>query len=315
MSDEAELTARNIERINRTFYDGSPWTYFQMRLGHLVLASANDERLDKALAEGVDVGGLNVKFETPERVESYPTPRQSFVAVELEVLLHHVAETLLRFVHAHADPDERSPSIRMARLTSAGRFKDWVRDHVRDAPDASLAELCSVVFACPVEDGEAVAVYAEHLRLYARHFLDADSYNAAKHGMALQGGMQRTELTVDDWQLVSQDGAQVSWMARWPRDDPERPARWTRAARLLSEGAVVGLIHMAAQLMRNIWIRARARYLGDELEEMRLSPLSVLFDPLGIRSHVLVETFHPFAPDGESESLVFRTAHMRPPSA
>jgi hypothetical protein len=48
---------------------------------------------------------------------------------------------------------------------------------------------------------------------------------------------------------------------------------------------------------------------------MRLSPLSVLFDPLGIRSHVLVETFHPFAPDGESESLVFRTAHMRPPSA
>jgi hypothetical protein len=314
MSDEAELTPKNIERINHMFYGGTPWTYFQFRLGHLVLANANDERWREALAEGVDIDGIEFRFDAPASSESFPTPRQSFVAVELEVLLHHAAETLLRFVHAHANPDEPCPSIRMARLTNAGQFKKWAREDVRDASDSSLAELCAVVFACPT-DADAVATYADYLKLYARHFLDSDSYNAAKHGMALQGGMQRTEVTVNDWQAISEDGAQVSWIARWPQDDPDRPKRWTRAAHLLSEGAVVGLIHMACALMENIWARARARYLSDEFTEMCVSPPEMLFEALGVRRHVLIETFHPFAPEGEPELLVFKTPHLRPPPA
>jgi hypothetical protein len=316
MNDDPELTTKNIKNINKHFYDASPWTYFQHRLGHLMLSSAGDKRLQEALQDGVTVDGVTLRIEAPEEPETYPTPTQSFVAVELEVLLHHTAETLLRFVHAHAKPDETCPSIRLARLKSAARFKQWVEEHVRDAPDHELEELCGLAFACDPSSRDDVAAYGEHLRLFARHFLDSDSYNAAKHGMTVQGGSNRIQLQIDEWEAVSQDGVQVSWIARWPRDDPERPARWTRAHRLMSEGAVIALIHMATQMMKSIWIRGRNRHLGEkDPTVLRPSSADQLFAQLGIRSHVLLETYHPFAEDGGTESLIFKTAHLKPPSS
>ena len=63
------------------------------------------------------------------------------------MLLHHSAETLLRFVHAHADAAEPCPWLRMSRLTRFGEFKDWVRTHVATADEPDL-------------DGQARAAHA-----------------------------------------------------------------------------------------------------------------------------------------------------------
>lgn len=113
-----------------------------------------------------------------------------------------------------------------------------------------------------------VRACAEYLRLFARHFLDADSYNAAKHGMALRGGAEQWTVSVEESELLNRGGATVSWLARWPRGAVARPARWTEVARVFSVEATVGLIHAAAQLIRALWLRGRERHVGDELEEV-----------------------------------------------
>lgn len=235
--------------------------------------------------------------------------------METEVLLHHCAETLLRFVHAHA---EASPCawVRMAHLTSHRDFKSWVRTTITKAPDDDVAQLCGDIFASDPNSVEDRHSCVRYLRLLAEHFLDSDSYNAAKHGMALHGGSERLQVEVADWKLLEQDGMRVSWLTRWPRDDVQRAPRWTQVKRLLDADATIALTYTATMLMRSIWVRGRQRHLGEPWDEVfRPVPPEQMFGDRGIRHHVLADTFRQLAISGEQQTFVVRSANFQAPPA
>jgi hypothetical protein len=234
------------------FYNERPWRYFQQRLAHLhlVLVAADPERYRAVFTEPLSIRHVSIKVDVAQS-DDCPTPEQSFTAIEAEVLLHHVAETLLRLVHAHSEPDP-CPWLRMSRLTSARKFKVWVERHAAEAPDEALMELSQCIFAVDARQPLEVDACVRYVRIFGQHFLDADPYNAAKHGMGLSGGSERREIEISDATFFHHDGAVLSWLSVWPRDDPTRPSRWTRGSRLFSIEAVVALISVAIQLMQSI---------------------------------------------------------------
>lgn len=311
----ADLTDEQCAQLNRRFYDTAPWLYFQQRLAHLVLASSDRERYRAIFAEGVVTGGVALRIEVKPEADDQPvpTPEQSFVAIESEVLLHHSAETLLRFIHAHAE-ENRCPWVRMASLTRFQDFKSWVRETVIEAEQAELAGLCQRVFASDPHSPDDLDAYLRYVRTLAEHFLDADSYNAAKHGMALYGGSERVEFELDGLRLLDRSGTSVSWLTRWPRGDETRQPRWTQVSRLLSPDAAIALVHTATMLMRSVWIRGRQLYLGEPWSEVyRPVPPDLLYDSLGIRRLVLADVFRPLPAEGEPETMSIATAHFELP--
>lgn len=312
---EPTLLDTNFAELNAEFYDSSPWTYFEQRLAHLMLVASDHARYRAAFAEPLRLDGVELTVSHRDTGD-VPTPEQSFTAIEAEVLLHHIAETLLRFVHGHADEEAPCPWLRMSALTSAAAFKTWVDRHVVQAADEDLAALCDRVFAVDPGRGDEVAALVRYLELFAGHILDADLYNAAKHGMALTGGAERREMTIADTAVFRRDGAAVRWLARWPWPaTPDRPTRWTRRSRQFSPEAEIGLISIAINMMRSLWIRGRSRHLGEPWDQvLRLPAPDVLFEGLGVRHHVLTDWFEPLAYEGESRELIIQTRHLKSPN-
>jgi hypothetical protein len=112
------------------------------------------------------------------------------------------------------------------------------------------------------------------LRLLAEHFLAADSYNAAKHGMVMRGGSERRQIMGAKWKLFDGDGATLTWLARWPRGKGGRPPRWTLVSRIFSVEATVTLTYVTTMLMPGIGIRGSALHLGEAWDEVfRPAPL------------------------------------------
>src|SRR5687767_3492258 len=111
------LTQDTFDDLNTRFYKAEPWRYFERRLANLLLIASDADRYRKLFVDGVSYGDLKLSFEM-RQVEvdgNDPTPsaEQSFEAIELETLLHHSTETLLRFVHAHAEAPA-CPWLRMS---------------------------------------------------------------------------------------------------------------------------------------------------------------------------------------------------------
>lgn len=274
-------------KLNADFYDAVPWQYFQQRVAHLMLVASDHDRYRATFSDPMTFGPLRFDVAAPA-TDRYPTPEQSFIAIEAEALLHHVAETLLRFLHAHADADEPCPWIRMAALTSARQFKTWVEASLVMAPRDQLGALCGRAFACRPGSIPDLDAYIDYTRLLAEHFLDAGPYNAAKHGMGLTGGSERRQIEVDGVEVFRRDGAVINWLGAWPLHDPERPAKWTRASRLFSPQAAIALIVLTTKLMKSIWIRGRAQHLNEPWEDVFSPPSpSELFSAFGVRHPVL----------------------------
>lgn len=316
MTVAPEPTAGNCASLNTQFYDGEPWLYFQQRLAHLMLVASDRDRYRAIFAEGVSAGGLTLKIDVNPDTTRLPTPEQSFTAVELEVLLHHSAETLLRFVHGHAEPSP-CPWVRMARLTSYQDFKSWVRTAITDAPRDELALLCRQVFTCDPNNAEDLDSCVAYLQLFARHFLDADF-------------IQRRQ---------ARDGAARRQRAPPSRNWRVQAAQARRDARELARTLAARRCHASASLdagfaasRRGCHDRphphgndAHAQPLDPRprttpwgavgVEVFRPVPPDDLFHDRGIRHHVLADVYHPIAADGEQESIIIRSAHFEAPSS
>ncbi len=246
----------NFQELNDAFYQERPWVYFLQRLVYLT-AIASDTA-NSPFEDPITVGPVTIQSHSPDGCD-YPSPGQSFVAVESEVLLHHASETLLRLIHAHAKPSP-CPWLRMSAIRSFSEFKDWVQE-LHDDPD--LERVAGRLFGQSDEYPDVPADEAKWIRLFAQHFLDASSYNAAKHGMALAGGAAIGTVTIEDHEVVRAQGPIVSWLAKWPNRDAERPPRWTRVTRILSTEAYILMIKVATDLMQSIWIHGRSLHLQE----------------------------------------------------
>jgi hypothetical protein len=308
-SAENGLLAENYPQLNRQFYDTAPWIYFQQRLLNLALVASAEKRHRKVFSDGIKLGPLTLKTKAPEAGDqSLPTPEQTYQAIEAEVLLHHSAETLLRFVHAHAEPDP-CPWLRMSRLTSAGPFKNWVSTTLVKGSRVEQTVLCERLFG---HDGNAARLedFRRYVVLLAEHFLDPSSYNAAKHGMALQGASQQWSVEVDDLQLLNHAGASVSWLTRAP--DPERQGlRWMEATRVFSVEATAALIHITTMLMESLWIQARQKHLDEPVSEFYCPPSpDDLFSVFDVRHWVMAEIGKPLRYEGVGSTMTITSRHF-----
>lgn len=87
---EPEPLASNFPKLNTAFYAEPPWEYFRQRLVHLAAVASAPGELP--FDGPISVGPVTIERHIPKS-DRYPTPGQSFVAIESEVLLHHAAET------------------------------------------------------------------------------------------------------------------------------------------------------------------------------------------------------------------------------
>ena len=290
----------NFRELNEAFYAERPWNYFLQRLVHL--AAVASDTSTSPFRDPITVGPVTLESRSPADSE-YPSPGQSFVAVESEVLLHHASETLLRLIHAHAEPSP-CPWLRMSAVRGFAEFKAWVKA-LRDDPE--LEQVAVRLFGRSNEHPDAPADEAAWVRLFAQHFLDASSYNAAKHGMALAGGAARGTVAIEDQEIVRAEGPIVSWLAKWPNPGEERPPRWTRGTRIFSVEAYIVMIRAATGLMESIWVHGRSIHLETVEDAVGYatygSPRQV-FSALGLPAHILYETYMPLAYAGEPADLI-----------
>jgi hypothetical protein len=302
---DAGLLPDNFRPLNNRFYEAKPWVYFDRRLSHLALVVGAPDRYHAAFSEPIEIGPVTFQEHTNEGAGEDGLDDQNVAAAEAEVLLHHAAETLLRLCDAHAPGDDGEPPpcpwLSITRRRSPREFKRWVATHIRGAADSDLHRLIQGLFG-PARDDEDVRRHAQFLRLYARHFLEPDPYNAAKHGFAVQGGHSRLTLTVEEEELLRDEGLTVEWLAV-----SAVTGRWVRVERWFSVEAVIALIHIASRLVESLWLSARDTHL-DERATRRFYPpvLDELLRACDIADPVLLETEHDLAYDGCGRDIRFR---------
>lgn len=255
------------EDLNRRFYAEPPSDYFTPRLANLIW---HEERWDdlRALLETpsklgiVQLGG----FDAMDENDAEET-RDRFVATESMVLLHHIAEALVRLFLAHRDLPA-VPWIELAALTSFREYRSRLESDIIDNRD--LHTSVEAVFLHGVEDDVPVELaqgfYTALLRKLTHRLLDEGrAYNSAKHGLAVRGG--HTSLTVTPRGLEDTPGASLG-LGHGPAVEhlewePVPDGRlWKITTRWVDVARNVALAYLALQAINTLWTVARARYLG-----------------------------------------------------
>ena len=163
-----------------------------------------------------------------------------------------------------AVPD--APWLVLARERSFEGFKARVREQFLAEDDVEVRRAAmEVLFARhPAGDDEPSRRRLDELGRYvaylARVFLDADAYNAAKHGFALRGERSSLDVRVDDRSVIEATG--YSFEMLHVARDPGGHRRWRLTERWYSIDLTVALIWIATALIENLWLVARGRYLG-----------------------------------------------------
>jgi hypothetical protein len=110
----------NYAVLNRAYYGAEPADYFEQRLFNLFLTAGNPEGRAQLLRKGVSFGKLSFT-RTPDDEEDpgvNTRAAERFVLTEVKVLVHHVAETLLRLYFGHQG-HPRCPQLEIARIRTS----------------------------------------------------------------------------------------------------------------------------------------------------------------------------------------------------
>lgn len=228
MTDDATDRERQQEAIhedpdllNAEFYRSDPAAHFEQRLARLLHDPGTEDLDNKLLADVARRLGRPLE-QLPPRVAESPW----FLAVELELLLHHLSETLLRLYLGHRDRPA-CPWLAISSLRTPRQFKDLV-SQVSTQSEGDLASHVSRLFfnewaglvgprnAADTDiKTQSVQIVTAFLREAAkRHLTDAGFYNAAKHGFALQPqGRQVAFVAGGDDDPVSEEGARGKFAA------------------------------------------------------------------------------------------------------
>jgi hypothetical protein len=264
----------DFAEVNEEFYEAKPWQYFEQRLLTLAVMFDDPDRFRRIYEQPVRIGPLELNLTVnADPDDDAKQDDLRFAGAEAQVLLHHAAETLLRLVHCHA-PEEgapaQCPALKLARVTSPGPFKQWVRTTVIEGAPDERHKLCVTVFGQPAQPSRLEAI-GSWLDLFGKLFLDANPYNAAKHGLAVRGGHSRLSVDIADKQLLEKQGLTMSWLG--VSDDDQGVPRWGLTTRWFAPEAAIGAIFVATRLIQALWIVARERYLDDMAEVTFTPPL------------------------------------------
>lgn len=270
---QSRLTAE-FRRLNDLFYaDPPPSAYFWHRLDLLLFTTYAPEKLT----------GLELDFQRdhlrvgrpaqPDLDEEDRTTLSRVATVEATLLLHHVAETLLRLYLAH-EPISPCPWLRLAGLTNFWDFKEAVRTTfcAPDAP-AGRAAIAAIlrVFAgsanrktlelstrqwtkhrARAKNTHTILTHLAHLVLE-----EAPLYNAAKHGMAINPGAAFA--FIDAYQVGN--GPSITYLeVKQVKEAGEKLRQYRMTTAWINLELAIALIHWACALMETLWSVAKARY-------------------------------------------------------
>jgi hypothetical protein len=283
------LAEEQFPELNQTFYQSTPYDYFDQRLRMLVLYAGRSADIGQLMEEGVAYGKLHLRQSENDDKNSERTRqrREQYVVTEIEVLYHHVIESLLRLFLAH-EPELQTdgslecppcPWLAVARLRSFSEFKDRVRTYFLEPGDELLRrKKISKLFygyssygkelqrALSVEQWEeSVSRIMTFLTNFTDHYLDmANLYNAAKHGFAVMPG--ETAMKFADGTLLSVSGPSIEYLET-RAVDADSGAKWHHTIAWVDVERTMILTHVAARLIEMLWTIARLSYIGQEKEE------------------------------------------------
>jgi hypothetical protein len=302
--EDTNLSPDQFVNVNRRFYESSstPHGFIRQRVRALLMAGSRDDHVLEA-QRGITLGKLAASFPENDPLLE-PTAVNSFVMTESVVLLHHAAEALIRLVLAHID-DPACPWLEMRRLTfkQYNSRKDWLRESL-DAQETRRS-LMAIFYGADADDAASRPAVSQNrvaLETALVQFLGvaitqlragSELYNAAKHGLAVAGGEDRMKLmdgpeeegegAVDDAQrtILSSEGQCLTYLHR----DPS-PPRWMMTMTWANPERNLALAQLAANLIENLWVVARAKYLVDaDALPLKLHPPEILTNALRITSN------------------------------
>lgn len=275
------LVPEQFPELNEAFYATKPWEYFNYRNHLLMLAAGAGDRLVEVAEDGVTYKGMTYQ-EKPggedEDGDQAKVAKENFVISDSEALLHHASETLLRLYLAH-EGLKPCPWLELARVRTPGQLKQMLEDRFLEDLSAAdrRARVAPVFFGGtdrsklrpdpPEEDwNKGLDNIESFLGHFARHFLDADVYNALKHGLAVRPGDAATR--VDDGALLKADGPAIEYLSL--RNGADGHRRWHRSTSWIQPDHSMALIYLASRLMDSIWRIARLRYLNEHPDGLDL---------------------------------------------
>lgn len=278
--EDADLSLDQFSDLNRRFYasSSSPHGFIRQRVRAVLVAGSRDSHVLEA-QKGLRLGRFVAGFPDDDPLLD-PVSVNSFVMTESVVLFHHAAESLIRLVLAHIG-DPLCPWLEMRRLTFS-RYHSAV-DSLYETLDteetrrslmsvfygAESAKSASRPIASKWQDLEAALV--DFINVAIRQLRsDGELYNAAKHGLAIAGGEDRMKLLegredegggpVADAErmIISAEGHCLTYLHK----DPS-PPRWMMTVTWANPERNLALAQLAANLLENLWVVARAKYLTE----------------------------------------------------
>jgi hypothetical protein len=258
------------EVLNKDFYSTPPHEYLMQQVTALLAMREKGEAVKGLLDPEFKVGEVELltQSNSPEVERAI---RHRFVIAESHVLLHHAAETLLRMYLAHVDrPAE--PWIVLASEYRFARFKQKIAELKTSLSPGEAADQIHFVFhgsvtpdgLQPRPDRSVWNGAVDNIRAYlirlAEIFLDSDSYNAAKHGLAVSAGMTQVDVTVEEESVWSASGSTLTYLSLRPEDGYKE---WKRVTRWFSPAQSIGLTIATCHLLQLLWTAARHHYLGE----------------------------------------------------
>jgi hypothetical protein len=263
----AEFPPDELAQLNAAYYETSPWTHLDRRLNAMLVQWSHRDAWSQLAAQPVAIEPLQLEFSS-ESTSDAAQAHLGYVAVELIILLHEAAETLTRQLRAHAGNAPNGalpacPALELDAIRHFTTFKRWVREQLVQSPDAA-ADVVRLVLGDDDTDGRVGRV-ADYVREIASYSLDANAYNAAKHGLAVEGEHSQVTVTVEDLDVIEEGGIAISWFEIRDRA-PHRVTRW------YSLPVLVLLCHTSSTLLRQLWMVGARRYAGGEPERLWRPP-------------------------------------------
>jgi len=268
--------------LARSFYKASPHKYFDRRLRALLVMLGAESAVDELFKAGLHYKDFTAK-DAPEEAgagEGSDAGRDQYAAVEAVVLLHHVAESMMRLYLAHANRNP-FPWLEVAKLTDFREFKKRIAELSRSLDDdgvmADALEVFSYAATPDFVEGEGTEEgWNDHasalrslLRIAIATLLDeAHVYNATKHGMAVLSSELSISLSApDEPELgVNSGGQSLQFLETVIAEDGQ--SRWSRTTVWVDVTKNLALIHLMTKMMESLWKSARAHYGVESLAQI-----------------------------------------------
>lgn len=299
--DEAELLEEPaepdaIQRLNQTFFQTSPGAYLRERAYALMTERRDPPTLSEEAAPASRAthqrvaARLGAVAEDIDHLADTAMPAErgdTTHALAAFILAHHANESLVRNVLAFSDSSAGdSPWLHLSGRSSSRKalqFLPRVRELLSLSREEFDTRIKKFAFGAPeilqaaIASGGDTEARLDHVKRWVRHcaravLLNANAYNAAKHGLASTSSFSRISLVVHA--PPTEDESQGSTLLHEEsyiagptietletRKDEDKNQVWRRVDRVVDPIAEITSTLVVAEMLDASWEVGRCLYL------------------------------------------------------